>query len=136
MFSFFNIENGILEPEFQNDIESYYVSISEDVDSLDLDFKLEPGTKINVVGNNDLKIGDNYVFIELEKEGMVKTYRFLVNKEETATVFNYEEPVRLEIEENKKEPIDYTPIIILVCIFLIIVIFKTIFKSNKKQLNR
>jgi hypothetical protein len=136
MFVFFDIKNGILEPEFSNNIYSYYVSVADDVTSLDLDFEMDPKTRINVIGNHDLKYGDNYVFIELEKNNIVNTYKFLVNKEETQTVFSYDEPVMLEIEDKKKETINYSPLVITVCILMIILIYKIIFHKNKKQLNR
>ncbi len=136
MFFYLDVKNGILEPEFQNEIYSYYIGVDEEVKSVDFDFQVDSKTKINILGNDDLKIGDNYIFIELDKDNKLKTYTFLVNKEQTATVFNYDEPVKLEVEPIKKENYEIVPGIVILCLSLILLLFKIIFLSKKKQLNR
>jgi hypothetical protein len=136
MFFYFDVINGILEPEFNPDIYSYYVNVESDVNELFFDYNLSENTNINIQGNDNLKTGDNYVFIDLEQNGVVKTYTLLVHKEEAETVFNYDEPVKLEIDEPKKEYHNMNTLIFITSVILIIIMYKIIFHKNKKQLNQ
>ena len=62
MFYYFNIENGILNEEFNEKTLSYEVIIEKDVTKLDFNFKMYEGYTINIVGNENLNEGDNYIF--------------------------------------------------------------------------
>lgn len=130
MFYFFEILNGELEKTFDEETYLYNVYVGEDTNFLQLNFKMHEGCTINVVGNKDFMDKENYVFVEITKNEKVTTYTFIVHKESAETVFEYDEAIPLEIT-NKNNAFNYTFYIIVICIILIVVLFKIIFRHKK-----
>ncbi len=130
MFYFFEILNGELEMPFDEDTYLYNVYVEEDINFLQLNFKMHEGCTINVVGNKNFMDKENYVFVEITKNEKVTTYTFIVHKESDETVFKYDEVIPLEVV-NKNNAFNYTPFIIVICIVLIVVLFKIIFRHKK-----
>ena len=131
MFYYFDIKNAILEPSFDNNIYSYNVYIDDDIDKLDLHFKMDKDSRINVIGNNNLSYGDNYIFIELTKDNILKTYTLIVHKEKTSEVMSYNKETKLEVKSSNNY---YKYIIPMGYILIIIVLYIIFFK--KKELNK
>ena len=131
MFYYFNIENGILNEEFNEKTLSYEVIIEKDVTKLDFNFKMYEGYTINIVGNENLNEGDNYIFLEITHDNKTTTYTFKATKEKSETVFSYNEPVMLEIKKKEKN-INYIPIVFIPCLIIVLILFKIIFKKKKQ----
>lgn len=131
MFYYFKIENGILNENFNEKIFSYNVAIENDVTKLEFDFKMYEGYTINIVGNENLNEGDNYIFLEITHDNKTTTYTFKAIKEKSETVFSYNEPVMLEIPK-KENNINYIPIVFVPCLIIILILFKIIFKKKKQ----
>lgn len=130
MFYFLEILNGELEKPFDEETYLYNVYVEKDINSLQLNFKMREGCTINVVGNKNFVDKENYVFVEITKNEKVTTYTFIVHKETSETVFKYDEAIPLEIE-NKNNAFNYTPYVMVICVILIVFLFKIIFRHKK-----
>ena len=70
------VERFTLEPEFDPDITEYSLTVGADVEKLDIGVIAEdPKSTVEIVGNNELLIGENTINIKVTAEdGTVKTY--------------------------------------------------------------
>lgn len=72
-----------LEPEFQTDIYEYKIELKEDLEKLDLStLATEIGAEIEIIGNENLKEGENIITIIVKDKNEEKnaTYQIIVNK--------------------------------------------------------
>lgn len=85
------ISNGVLKETFNKNKYVYDVDVASNVDSLDLSIILdEPTSTYEVIGNNNLKIGMNRVFVKVtSKDGIKKTYELDVTKDSTPVASDY-----------------------------------------------
>lgn len=122
------INNYNLEPQFSNDVYEYKVNINSDVSKLDLDAKpANDNMKVEIVGNEDLKDGENVITILVynSSDDTTTTYQIIANKGETAGIDLSE--MNNAIEQAKKTQLKFNcilgatvgSIIILIIIFLI-----------------
>lgn len=76
------VQNAELSPKFDKNINSYNLTVSGDVTKLDLTvIKNNSKAKYKIVGNEDLKVGQNTVTVEVTAEdGSLRVYTLNVNK--------------------------------------------------------
>ena len=86
-----NIEGFSLTPEFNKDTTKYYLSVNQDVNSLNISATSEDeSSKFEISGNENLQFGINTVKIKSTAEdGTVKEYEIEVNKEDTTLGLSY-----------------------------------------------
>ena len=75
--SFRNVDYDI---GFNSTKYDYYLPVSLEINSLDLDYYSTSDCMIEVIGNEDLKQGNNKVLIKLSKDNHVTTYGITVDK--------------------------------------------------------
>lgn len=76
------VERFTLEPEFDPNITEYSLTVGADVEKLDIGVIAEdPKSTVEIVGNNELLIGENTVNVKVTAEdGTVRTYIINVTK--------------------------------------------------------
>lgn len=76
------VERFTLEPEFDPNITEYSLTVGADVEKLDIGVIAEdPKSTVEIVGNNELLIGENTVNVKVTAEdGTVRTYTINVTK--------------------------------------------------------
>ncbi len=123
------IEGLQLSPEFQTDIYEYKVDLKEDIEKLNIETILtEVSSKVEIIGNENLKSGENIVTIIVKSQNEEKsaTYQIVVNK-------------TLQKEENvNSNNIKIDKKIILIssgAIIILIIIIAVIIKLNKNKNN-
>lgn len=123
------IEGLQLSPEFQTDIYEYRVDLKEDIEKLNIETILtEVSSKVEIIGNENLKSGENIVTIIVKSQNEEKsaTYQIIVNK-------------TLQKEENvNSNNIKIDKKIILIssgAIIILIIIIAVIIKLNKNKNN-
>ena len=115
------ILNGTLSRDFQSTNNYYSVDLNEGSDTLLLNYTLEEGSIANITYKDDKAI------LTVTKEDINEDYVFYLNKkEEEIPVFNE------NIEETKIIP-HLKIYISLVCILIIILLFKIIVLGFKKH---
>lgn len=126
-----NVLNGEFSPTFDIYVDTYTVSVEEDVDSLVLNYEVEDGASVKVINNENLSPGDNFVYLEVTSEKGMETYTLEVYKKQSSQVFNYEEYVEpLAVEKTMPS---YGPFLIIgSCCLVIIITFLLLFKKKKK----
>ncbi len=85
------LNNGVLKEAFNKNKYLYNIEIESNIDELDLDITLEDPTSIyEIVGNKNLKVGLNRIFINVtSKDGIKKTYQLDVTKKDIPDVEDY-----------------------------------------------
>lgn len=133
MISDLKILNGELDLEFNEYIYEYTVNVGIDVDALELQYQSTC---------EDIEIRDNYlnksmnvVYLDLNNEDDVTTYKFVVYKpviEEVNSIEDYKKT----LEVVKSENIDIYKVQLLgIGIFLVIIfVFTCFFKKRKIKL--
>lgn len=124
-----NILNGVLSPSFDLYVDTYTVSVENDIESLIIDYKVEDSYTVEII-NNSLDDGDNFVYLEVKGNDEINIYTLEVYKEYSNTVFesiDYSKP----LEVNKEMPSYIKPMIIGSCIFVILLVFLLLFKRKK-----
>ena len=96
-------QEGIL-PSFDKDIYDYYLTINEDIDSLEIEAIPEnSNSKIEIVGNENLNEGENTIFIKVISDSEETVYTIQVVKTQNIELYNCNLEV-LEIENVLFEP--------------------------------
>ncbi len=120
------IEGIELEPQFQTDIYEYKVNLKEDIQKLNITaLATENNSNIEIVGNEELKEGENIITIIVkgENEEKTATYQVIVNK-------------ALDIKEGARNSINKQNIIIIsiaVGTVFIVIIALIIIKIRKAK---
>ena len=123
------INNGQLSPFFDSNIFIYNVSIDKDTNYLDLFTQAEDGYSVNIIGNEDLKDGQNTVFIEVSNDYELNTYTLNVMKETTVTKAIYTPLEPLEVQ--KELPLYVAPLISIICFILILFLYTILFHKKR-----
>ena len=78
-----NVKNGEMSPKFDSDKLEYDVKVSGKVDKLEIEaIPFETSTKVDILGNSNLKEGENSVLIKLtDKNNFTQVYTLNVTKE-------------------------------------------------------
>lgn len=124
------ILNGNLSIPFESLNNEYTVILKEDVEQLELEYKVEEGVTIFIEGNKDLK-NNSVVTITLNDEKKTVVYHLQVLKEEKEIAQN----VFLEapIPEKTNFMYEYKNYIIpSTCLLLLFLVFKILFHKHKK----
>lgn len=135
MLNDLKVLNGNLELKFNEYTYEYTVVVDRNVNSLELDYKLEEDCYIKI-RNNALVDGENIVYLDVYNIDNEITYTLYVYKETTNAVSgidNYKKALEVSSSNNVIKP--YKVQLLSTGIFLIIVVlFSLIFKKSKKQM--
>ena len=125
--------NGNLELDFNEYTYIYTVTVKEDIESLQLDYKLAEECSINI-RNNNLNSYENIVYLDVYNVDNEITYTLYVYKENSNTVNSIDNYMQ-SLEVDNKEQINIMNLQFLgVGVFLaLIIIFSIIFRRNKSQ---
>lgn len=75
------ITNGVNTLNFDKMNDLYTINVYDDIESLDIQYKLEyPDTKVIIIGNDNLSYGPNDIYLNLDYEGVENSYHLIVNK--------------------------------------------------------
>ncbi len=82
-----SVSNGEISPKFDKNNNSYSLEVSSDVNKLDLSaIASDSKSKVNITGNENLKIGNNIINIEVQAEdGSIRIYTLNVNKSDKSS---------------------------------------------------
>lgn len=123
------ILNGDLSPSFDKYVDTYTINVTKDTDFLIIDYQVEDGFVVNII-NNELKEGDNFVYLEVKNDTEINIYTLEVYKEITKDVI-YNEQDYTAVEVTPTMPGYITPLIIVICSFIIIFSFFLLFRKKK-----
>ena len=121
-----NINGAELSPKFEPDILEYKTNVSGKVNELDITATpSDSSSKVEIIGNNDLKEGNNSIFIRVtDKNGFTQIYSLDVVKEEAvSTILGFTHMQFLGIL-----------FIILLFLILLAIIFYLLRRKNEKEL--
>ncbi len=76
------ILNGDMPLKFDKYVNNYTVEIAEDVTKLEIDYKCNEGDLVNILNNDNLDYGLNYVFIEVTSNNTIKGLTYVIPREE------------------------------------------------------
>ena len=124
-----NILNGKMSLKFDKYVNIYTVEVASDVDSLEIEYRIEDTDEIKIINNENFNYGLNYVFLEVSNQDNKNMYTIEVYKEKIETVMKYETPTI----ENEKTMQKSTPYIIFTICFLIILFFFVVIFHHKKS---
>ena len=96
------VEYFNLIPEFDKNITNYSVEISNEVDKLNIFVVSSDETaKVEISGNEDLKIGDNQIIISVTAKDEITTKKYYINahRRSNEEEIQYEEEKQNTIEE-------------------------------------
>ena len=135
MLSDLKIKNGNLELSFNEYTYEYTVVVDGDINSLEFEYKLQPGANLNVRGNN-LKDDESIVYVDVFDEFETLTYTFYVYKESDEELVSGIDNFVNSLEVVKADDISlYKVQLLSVSIFLLLIIlFSIIFK--RKNISR
>ena len=71
-----------LSPQFKSNVYDYKIDLKEDIDKLDIQIDANSGLQTEIVGNEELKEGENTITILVTdpESGEIATYQITVNK--------------------------------------------------------
>jgi len=120
------IEGYKLDREFKSDLYIYGLTINSDIDKLVINAKAKDNDQIEIIGNEDLKVGENNIIIRVSnKDKGATTYKLLVNK--------LSEDEQKQIEKNDMLLKILLIVFIISIIFMATVIGIFIYKNNKRN---
>lgn len=127
------ILNGQMTPKFDKYNDIYTVEIDYNIESLVIDYKLAENTNISIYGNEDLKVGENIIYLELVKDDIKKVYTIYANKKEEVKSSFSEFNSMEKVEVPKKTPQYVAPLIGASCFLIILITFCLLFAKRKKH---
>lgn len=125
------ILNGKLDLKFDKYNYIYTVSVSNNIESLNINYKVSDGYQVNII-DNILDKEENYVYLKVFNNDEINTYTLIVNKESEYTTSLIEDYKR-SLEVNKEE-FDPSKIILIgvTCFIILLIIFILLFMRKKK----
>ncbi len=129
-----NILKYNMAEEFDPDTNTYHVVVPDTEDSLLIDY--ESKYDVNIIGNENFKVGENIVAISVENENDVNKYYIVVQKQEKEVIAdtNIEVPSKDEQQPTtgpNNEVANITLGIILLLTLVVLTVF--IFGGKKKK---
>lgn len=120
-----NVKNGEMSPKFDSDKLEYDVKVSGKVDKLEIEaIPFEISTKVDILGNSNLKEGENSVLIKLtDKNNFTQVYTLNVTKESSkSTILGF-------------TPFQFGLILFIIIAFLalILILFALLRKKDEKE---
>ena len=81
---YLNVREGKLSPEFNKNVVNYETDVTNDINSLTIDYELDNvNNNVEISGNENFIVGKNEVIIKISNsKGKEKIYKIIVNKEE------------------------------------------------------
>lgn len=122
--------NGKMSLKFDKYVNTYTIEIEDDVNFLDIKYKIDESDKVQILNNENLVGGLNYVFIEVTHENEKNMYTLEVYKNETKNAFH-----EVEITPSEKTPEkmpEYVPIVIISVVVLVILFTYWLLFHKKK----
>ncbi len=128
------ILNGNLELAFNEYTYEYTVVVEKDIKELEFEYKLEDDCYIKIL-NNELKDGENIVYLNVYNLDSEITYTFYVYKDGMAEVNGIDNYMK-SLEVSTKEEVElYKVQILTVSVFLILIIIFSIMFRRKRRKN-
>lgn len=124
------ILNGVMSLKFDKYVNTYTVEVDNNVEKLQFNYKVEDNSQVDVINNENINDGLNYVYIIVTNEQEQNTYTLEVYKEVTKSVIstsNLETKLEVEQQVNKNTPY----IIGSICFVVIVIFFLIIFHPRK-----
>lgn len=124
------ILNGVMSLKFDKYVNTYTVEVDNSVEKLQFNYKVEDEFQVDVINNENINEGLNYVYIIVTNKNEQNTYTLEVYKEVTKDVIstsNLETKLEVEQQVNKNTPY----IIGTICIVIILIFFLIIFHPRK-----
>lgn len=125
--------NGNMFLKFDKYVNTYTIEIEDDVNFLDIKYKIDEKDTIKILNNENLIGGLNYVFIEVTHENEKNMYTLEVYKNETKNVF-HEVEITPSDDTPEKMP-EYVPVVIISVVVLVI-LFTHWLLFHKKKVKR
>ncbi len=124
------ILNGVMSLKFDKYVNTYTVEVDNNIEKLQFNYKVEDNSQVDVINNENINDGLNYVYIIVTNEQEQNTYTLEVYKEVTKEVIstsNLETKLEAEQQVNKNTPY----IIGSICFVIILIFFLIIFHPRK-----
>ena len=121
--------NGKMSLKFDKYVNTYTIEIEDDVNFLDIKYKIDESDKVQILNNENLIGGLNYVFIEVTHENEKNMYTLEVYKN-AKNVF-HEVEITPSDETPEKMP-EYVPIVIISVVVLVILFTYWLLFHKKK----
>lgn len=124
------ILNGVMSLKFDKYVNTYTVEVDNNVEKLQFNYKVEDNSQVDVINNENINDGLNYVYIIVTNEQEQNTYTLEVYKEVTKSVISTSNlETKLEVEQHINKNTPY--IIGSICFVIILIFFLIIFHSRK-----
>lgn len=120
------ILNGVMSLKFDKYVNTYTVEVDNNVEKLQFNYKVEDNSQVDVINNENINDGLNYVYIIVTNEQEQNTYTLEVYKEVTKEVIstsNFETKLEVEQQVNKNTPYIIGTICFVVILFIFLIIF-------------
>ena len=125
------ILNGVMSLKFDKYVNTYTVEVDNNINKLEFNYKVEDECQVDVINNENINEGLNYVYIIVTNKNEQNTYTLEVYKEVTKEVIstsNLETKLEVEQQVNKNTPY----VIGSICFVIIVIFFLIIFHPRKK----
>lgn len=83
------ILNGVMSLKFDKYVNTYTVEVDNSVEKLQFNYKVEDEFQVDVINNENINEGLNYVYIIVTNKNEQNTYTLEVYKEVTKKVISY-----------------------------------------------
>ena len=124
------ILNGVMSLKFDKYVNTYTVEVDNNVEKLQFNYKVEDNSQVDVINNENINDGLNYVYIIVTNEQEQNTYTLEVYKEVTKEVISTSDlETKLEVEQQVNKNTPY--IIGSICFVIILIFFLIIFHPRK-----
>jgi len=124
------ILNGELSLKFDSLNTIYTINVAEDIESLELEYRLKDNTNISIIGNDNFQLGINEVVITVYNDEASVSYYLYVYKENTSTVFA---PTSYSSKKEVEELWEYAvPVISTTCFLIILFTFCLLFRKKRR----
>ncbi len=120
--------NGTMGIKFDSLVTYYTVNVSSDIERLELNYDVSNDYVVNVINNNNLVEGINFVYLEVIGE-ISETYTLEVYKDSSKTVIKEDTSVdSLQVSKEVNPGVYY--LLFFICFLLILLAFKLIYKRK------
>ena len=127
------ILNGVMTPEY--DIyNNIYTVMLIDADKLDISYEtMNENDEVGIIGNENLKVGENHIEINISNGEDVNKIDLIVNKT-LSSVGEFNNTYQaVELEQAQKMPEFVGPLIASICFILILLLFYLLFSKKVKK---
>lgn len=120
--------NGEMALKYDKNIDTYSITVSSDVNALEIKYELDDTSTLNVYGNTLLSPGENKVILACKNNDDIRYITLVVNKEKALKTTSLNVDYR---NEKKVLPSFTIPLIASICFVLILVTYYLLFKKKK-----